>query len=220
MILQDYLIHALAGLGEKEGIEDQENLWKNGDAKARQEVTEARARHPHLRQHGLQQALQDPDPAVRNHALALLQESECTDLVARALENDETLETAFNLVTRLAPNEAFTKGLLPLLADPRFSKRAARHLKKSETVREALRKLLEDNHVDAAYAMAWCGDPDLRPDLETLLYADDDRYTCAAVLGLEILGATDMVSALRGMLGNDAPPDEIEYPDYGPDGDG
>ncbi len=220
MILQDYLIHALAGLNEKAGLEDQENLWKNGDAQVRKEVTVARARHPHLRQHGLEKALQDPDPAVRNQALELLRPDEFTETVARCLEVDETKETAFNLVASLEPNEAFTKGLIPFLADPRFSERAARCICKTDCVREALRKLVEGDHVEAAYAMAWCGDPDLRPDLETLLYADDDRYSCAAVLGLEILGATEMIPALRGMLGNDAPPDEVEYPDYGPDGDG
>jgi len=60
-----------------------------------------------------------------------------------------------------------------------------------ERLREELRKALESDNrdvsVSAAYAMPWCGDRDLRPDLETLLYSENNLYSCAAILGLEIM---------------------------------
>ena len=86
MSIQEYLIHALAGLGEEEGIGDQELLWRRPDPAIRVEVLKARARHEQLRLPGLRVALVDPRAVVRAQALALLIEGpyhpELTDLVA------------------------------------------------------------------------------------------------------------------------------------------
>lgn len=300
--LQDALIHALAGLGEKEGMEDQELLWKNGDAGVRVEGVQARARHPHLRLSGLREGLADKHWEVRKEALELLRDGpyhqELAPEVAECLQNDRSREVraeAFELATTLPPDDRFIPGLAAFLAhaDETIRDRASHHIRRTacqdaaklqpvlnllthpeaetrnqaqmalrypnrvpevldallkrleaadprsrrllsptlgccqdERRNDALRKALDDDNRDvsisAAYAMAYTGDRDLRPDLETLLYSEDNRYASAAILGLEIMGATDMIRPLRAMLGENAPPetDEDDYPDYGPDGDG
>jgi len=132
MPIQDFLIHALAGLGEAAGLEDQERLWQNGDAAVRIQVLEARARHAHLRVTGLRAGLRDSHPEVQNAALELLREGpyhpELAAEVAHCLENGN--EEAFELVVTLPPDERFVPGLAAFLATGKAS-RAAHHIRRT-----------------------------------------------------------------------------------------
>ena len=300
MSVQDYLIHALAGLGEKEGIEDQQRLWEGSDAGIRREVLVARARHEHSRLDGLRAGLTDKRAEVRERALELLMDGpyhpELTDLVAARLAHDDSEKVrhqAFELVTTLPADERFVPGLAAFLTDPQAFVRhlAVHHIRRAasqnagllkpvlelldhpearvrnnaqkalrypnglpEVLDGLLRELdqqqpdskqlvspalafcqdrarrkaelqsrLDDKEnfprsVGAAYAMAWCAHPDLKPQLEVLLRDGNALYSSAGILGLEILDAKDMIHELRAMLGNDAhePRDEDDYPDRDP----
>jgi len=300
MAIQDYLIHALAGLGEKEGLEDQELLWKSSDPEIRVEVVTARARHEHLRLNGLRAALADPRADVRERALELLLEGpyhpELADLVAHCLADDKSQEVrdqAFELVATLPPDERFVPGLAAYLGHQnKLIRHLARHLirravsqnsallrpvlqllehsdastrnnalkalrypNQAAEVMDALLKALDraapaskrnvgpalahctdrerlyaelrkrlyegeefETKVGAAWALAHSKLPSAKADLETLLRDANELYSCAAILGLEILGAQDMIHELRAMLGSGEVHDEKDaddYPDWG-----